>query len=62
MGNAVRAKAKAVGFYGGSLRQVGDVFEVPEGAKGSWFDLVEPPVEKKSKPEKPAKPVADDLV
>jgi len=34
--------ATAQGFYG-SYREVGDKFEVPDGAKASWFVPVEPP-------------------
>jgi hypothetical protein len=32
-------KAKAKGHFG-SLREVGDEFEVPHGTKGSWFTPV----------------------
>jgi hypothetical protein len=45
----VRVKAIAVGFYPDTLRQPGEVFEVPEGLTGSWYVPVpkdEPVVEK----------------
>lgn len=29
--------ALKVGFFGGSLRQPGDVFDVPEDSKAKWF-------------------------
>lgn len=45
----MKVVANAIGFFG-SLRQVGDEFEVPEGSKGSWFTPV--------KAEKPKKPGA----
>lgn len=38
-------RAKSVGFFG-SLRQVGDEFEVPDDAKGSWFSPVNEKAEK----------------
>lgn len=51
--------------YFGKLRQPDDVFEVPDGTKGSWFQPVkqEAPAKGGKKPEAPAseKP-ADDLV
>lgn len=37
----MRVKATKVGFYGGSRRRIGDVFEVEDGAKGSWFEPVQ---------------------
>ena len=37
--------ASKLGFYG-KLRQPGDEFEVQDGAKASWFELVEKPAEK----------------
>jgi hypothetical protein len=33
----MKAKAISVGFVNGSLVQPGQEFEVPDGAKGSWF-------------------------
>lgn len=33
--------AKKAGFYGGSLRPEGATFDVPEGAKASWFEPAE---------------------
>lgn len=52
--------------YFGKLRHPGDEFEVPEGAKGSWFEPVKKAAEGK-KPNKAAdkagdKPTDDDLV
>jgi hypothetical protein len=32
----MRVVANAKGYFG-SLREVGDEFEVPDGIKGSWF-------------------------
>lgn len=55
----MRAKAKAVGFYGGSLRQPGEVFEVTPDFKASWADKVEPPVEKRVEVKKPVTKVSD---
>lgn len=53
----MKVTAKAKGYHG-SFRDVGEVFDVPEGTKGSWFDPVPavpvPPVEPpKSKAQKP---------
>jgi hypothetical protein len=39
----MRVKVKAKGFYGGALRYVGTIFEVPDGTQASWFE----PVDKK---------------
>ncbi len=33
----ITVRATAVGFYGGSRRRKGDVFQVPEGVVGKWF-------------------------
>lgn len=46
--------------YFGKLRAVDDEFEVPEGARASWFQ----PVEQKAKGGTPKTPkkTADDLV
>lgn len=41
--------------YFGKLREPGDVFDVPEKSKASWFEPV-----KADKPDKPEK--SDDLV
>lgn len=49
----MRVKATKVGFYDGSRRRVGDVFEVPDGIKGKWFEpmpVTEAPKVEKSKP------------
>ena len=51
--------ATAQGFYG-SYREVGDKFEVPDGAKASWFEPVEAP--KSASGKKVEQPnAADDL-
>lgn len=36
----MRVKATQFGFFGGSRRRPGDVFEVPDGTKGAWFTEV----------------------
>jgi hypothetical protein len=33
----MKVKALKAGFFGGSLRDVGEEFEVPEGTKSAWF-------------------------
>lgn len=33
----MRVRAITMGFYGGARRRPGDVFEVPDGTKGTWF-------------------------
>lgn len=52
-----QAKAHTPGFYGGSLRQPGVVFEVKEGETGSWFEVIDEDEAKQAKPKaaKPAK-------
>jgi hypothetical protein len=45
----MKVKANTICFIGGSLRQVGDVFDVPEGTKDYHLDPIkahEPDVEK----------------
>jgi hypothetical protein len=44
--------ATRLGYFG-KLREAGDVFEVPDGTKASWFQPVEPKVQSKGskKPE-----------
>jgi hypothetical protein len=37
----MKVKASQIGFYGGSRRRPGEVFEVPEGFKGKWFQPVQ---------------------
>lgn len=37
MGGPVFVEAVSLGFDGLTLRQPGDVFQMPAGAKGSWF-------------------------
>lgn len=48
--------ATKVGFFG-SLREVGDKFEVPDSEKASWFSPVEPPEKSRATSNKQA---ADD--
>lgn len=53
----MRVIAKAMGFYGGIRRREGQVFEVPEGTKGSWFEPVGgQPAKAKPRKEVPASP------
>lgn len=40
----MRVRAKVMGFAAGGRRRPGDVFDVPEGTKGSWFEPVDVPV------------------
>lgn len=41
----MKVKATKAGFFGGSRRRVGDVFDVPDGTKAAWFvDLEKAPV------------------
>lgn len=48
----MKVKAKAVGFYGGSRRYPGDVFEVPNNTKlGKWLE----PIDGGEKPSKTAR-------
>lgn len=50
----MKVKATKVGYFG-KLRDVGDVFDVPENTKAaSWFEPVE--AEKPTKAEKAEKP------
>ena len=37
----MRVKANALGFDGTDLRQPGDLFDMPDGTEGSWFDEVD---------------------
>ena len=37
----MKVKALKPGFFGGSLREEGQEFEVPSGTKASWFVAVE---------------------
>lgn len=54
----MKAVAVSKGFYG-SLREPGDVFEVAEGARASWFapagGQAKPPVSAPKKEAAPAK-------
>jgi hypothetical protein len=33
----MQVRATSMGFFGGSRRRVGEVFDVPEGTRASWF-------------------------
>lgn len=33
----MKVKALKAGFFGGTLREVGEEFEVPTGTKSTWF-------------------------
>lgn len=48
----MKVKAVKPGFFG-KLREPGDEFEVPEGAKATWFKPIEP-----AQPVEQAQPVA----
>lgn len=53
----MKVKALTDGFFGGARRRAGQIFEVPNGTKGKWFEPVkasEPAVE-----DKPAKKKGD---
>lgn len=57
----MKVKAKVLGFYGGSRRRPGEVFEVPEGAKAKWFEPVSAaPAEPEAKPRKAGKGKAQE--
>ena len=43
---ATLAKALQTGFYDGKRRRAGEVFQVKDGAAGSWFEIVESDVAK----------------
>lgn len=49
----MRVIAKQVGFYNGSRVRVGQVFEVPEGTTGKWFEPVAAETHKGEKAPKP---------
>lgn len=50
----MKVRATAMGFHGGSRRREGDVFEVPEGVTGSWFEpIAKAPKAAKPEPEAP---------
>lgn len=50
----MKVKAIKPGFYG-SRRRVGDVFDVKDGARGSWFEPAEAAEAAKPKPKAKAK-------
>ena len=37
----MKIRVTQTAFWDGSRRRVGQVLEVPEGTKGSWFEVVE---------------------
>lgn len=55
----MKVKAVKQGYFG-KLREAGDVFEVPDGSKASWFEAVEPA--EKPQARKAAKQEPADLV
>lgn len=54
----MQVRALSTGFYGGSRRREGEVFNVKDGDSAKWFEPVEP-VE--AKPAKAAKAKADEV-
>lgn len=48
----MRVIATAVGFDGTELRNPGDEFEMPDGAKGSWFEPKDDEPKAEAKPHK----------
>ena len=57
----MKVVATKVGFHNGSLIQVGQEFDVPQGYRGSWFapvDTAEAKEAKAPKKEKKQEPVA----
>lgn len=54
----MQVRALSTGFYGGSRRREGEVFNVKDGDSAKWFEPVEP-VE--AKPAKAAKAKADKV-
>lgn len=57
----MKVKVTAPGFFGGMRRRVGEVLEVPDGTKGTWFAEVPAkgaPVDPVEKPKRKAQPVA----
>lgn len=66
----MRVVAHSIGYFG-AIRNAGDEFEVPDGAKGSWFAPVAPEVKAKSakskgkgetpEPEQPGDEVSDAI-
>lgn len=51
----MQVKATKQGFDGRVIRYPGDVFAMPEGAKGSWFSVI-PVAEKSAEEKSEAKP------
>jgi hypothetical protein len=45
----VKVVATAKGFFDANLREIGDVFEVPDGLIAKWFKPVDPKDAKKTK-------------
>lgn len=59
----MKVRATKQGYDGVTIRQEGDEFELPDGAKGSWFAPLKadpPPKPKASKVAAP-EPSAEDL-
>ena len=51
----MKVRAISMGFHGGARRRAGEVFEIEDGAKGSWFEPVEAAEPVKPKPKAKAK-------
>lgn len=59
----VRVRATKEGYDNVAVRQPGDVFDMPKGAKGSWFEPVEAASGKAQPPAaNPAGPNAKDTI
>lgn len=54
----MKVRAIKSGYHGGTLRRAGDVFDVPDGAKASWFVGVDA-VDAAKQKTKAAKPKAE---
>lgn len=62
----MKVKATQRGFFGGILREPGDVFDVSEGVKGKWFmPLADACSEQKAQPRAgrpPKEPKTDEVL
>ena len=55
----MKVRALELGFHGGKRRHPGDVFSVPDGSRGKWFEVIEKaeaPAPKPSRTKAAAKP------
>ena len=57
----MQVRALSTGFYGGSRRREGEVFNVKDGDSAKWFEPVEPVEPVEAKPAKAAKAKADKV-